>query len=450
MNHKQRRKFVIAVIATLLSLTFITIGIGYKVYKQVTTVNFDTIADNTTIESTIEEPCSTIPVFEGNEIPNLIPTKEPEPVFEEYDIKLMAVGDNLFHMGVVNTGKQPDGTLDYTCLYEDLMPYLEKADIKIINQETILGGNELGFSGYPEFNSPTEVGDSLVKVGFNVVLHASNHSADKRVLGIDNCVNFWKKYPQTMMVGIHEPRDASQPFSKDEINIMTIGDYKFAILNYTYGPNYETVSKDIVSRMDILCNVSPNGGKMDFTTINPKVLEDIRTAKEIADVVIVCPHWGTEYQTKPSTYQETFAKQMTEAGADLIIGTHPHVVQPMEWITADNGNTSLCYYSLGNIVSTQKGGCSMLEALAWVNFHVTEDGISISKETSGILPLVCHYSFGPVRIKKIYPLRDYTEELAQSHGIIRYGEISFHLNDLLKWNEEIIGDAELKVEEIIQ
>lgn len=92
----------------------------------------------------------------------------------------------------------------------------------------------------------------------------------------------------------------------------------------------------------------------------------------------------------------------------------------------------------------------MLEALAWVNFHVTEDGISIAKETSGILPLVCHYSFGPVRIKHIYPLRDYTEELAQSHGIIRYGEIPFHLNDLLKWNEEIIGNAELKVEDIVQ
>ena len=82
---------------------------------------------------------------------------------------------------------------------------------------------------------------------------------------------------------------------------------------------------------------------------------------------------------------------MTEAGADIIIGTHPHVVQPMEWIEADNGNTALCYYSLGNYVSTQKQALCMLEAMAWITFTVTEDDVEVKKENTGVLPLVCHY-----------------------------------------------------------
>ena len=94
---------------------------------------------------------------------------ESEPVFEEYDITLMALGDNLMHMGIVNTGKMDDGTYNYDFLFDSISKQLEAADIKIINQETIFGGNHRGFSGYPYFNSPTEVGDAIVKAGFNVL-----------------------------------------------------------------------------------------------------------------------------------------------------------------------------------------------------------------------------------------------------------------------------------------
>mgnify|MGYP004714311893 CR=1 FL=1 len=103
---------------------------------------------------------------------------------------------------------------------------------------------------------------------------------------------------------------------------------------------------------------------------------------------------------------------MTEAGADVIIGTHPHVVEPVEWITAENGNESLCYYSLGNYVSTQKNALSMLEGMAWLTFHVAEDGVSIERKTTGVIPLVCQYTSGPVRFENVYLLEEYTEELA--------------------------------------
>ncbi|WP_337417049.1 CapA family protein [Waltera sp.] len=321
-------------------------------------------------------------------------------------------------------------------LFQGISPFLNAADIRIINQETVMGGNSRGFSGFPYFNSPTEVGDAIADAGFNVVLQASNHTADQKLDGLLYCADFWKnKHPEVLVTGIHE--DASQA---DDIPLLTIDDVTFAILNYTYGANTETLPLDLLGHLNLLCAVNEKNGQMDFTTLNPQVLEDISRAKELADIVIVCPHWGTEYSSKISSYQEKWALEMTEAGADVIIGTHPHVVEPVEWITAENGNESLCYYSLGNYVSTQKNALSMLEGMAWLTFHVAEDGVSIERKTTGVIPLVCQYTSGPVRFENVYLLEEYTEELAASHGIRNYAGVVLHLEDLQKWSDEILGD----------
>lgn len=359
---------------------------------------------------------------------------DAEDRWEDYTISLMAVGDNLMHMGVINTGKKEDGTYDYTELYDGISDFLEVADIKVINQETILGGNERGFSGYPYFNSPTQVGDALAEVGFNVVLHASNHAADQGGDGLLSCVDFWKQYPDILMAGIDDDETI-----ENEIPILEIGDITFAILNYTYGPNMETIPSNILGHLNILCEYNESN-QLNFTKLNDAVLEDISKANEMADVVMVFPHWGTEYTTKPSSYQVEFAKQMVEAGADLIIGTHPHVVEPVEWITSENGNEALCYYSLGNYVSTQKECICMLEALAWVVFDVTKEGVYINREQTGVVPLVCQYKAEPVRIDDVYLLEDYTEEMADNHGIRIYGGKILNFEDLNKWSDEILGD----------
>lgn len=363
---------------------------------------------------------------------------------KEWDITIMATGDNLMHMGIVYTGKMNDGSYDYSFLFEGIAEFLAVADIKITNQETILGGNELGFSGYPRFNSPTEVGDAIAAAGFNVVLQASNHSADKGIEGLLNCVEYWESHPEVLMVGIHEEAGETH-----DIPLLTIKETTFAILNYTYSPNSSAIPSDIQGHLDILCDWNRNTGYIDFTSINPQVLADIEEAEKLADVVIVCPHWGTEYTTKPSSYQKEFAEQMTQAGADLIIGTHPHVVQPVEWVESENGNRALCYYSLGNYVSTQKNGLSMLEGMAWVTFHVTEEGISITEEKTGIVPMVCHYNSGPVRLENVYLLEEYTQEQAADHGILGYGGVNLTLSDLQAWSDEILGEWVLPVEQVL-
>ncbi len=396
-------------------------------------------------ESLQYHPVAVIPI--ETPIPTHQPTATPLPTatpFPEYDINLMMLGDNLMHMGIVYTGLQNDGSYNYDFLFDGITPFLNEAEIKMINQETILGGNELGFSGFPHFNSPTQVGDAIAKAGFNVVLHSSNHTADQKLQGILNCVEFWQQYPQVMVAGIYGEEGASQ-----EIPLLTIEGVDFAILNYAYAPNTETFSTTYEGHMDILCDYDENTRRIDFKELHEDVLTDIAAAEQVADVVIVCPHWGTEYVTTPSSYQEKFALQMTQAGADVIIGTHPHVIQPVEWIEAENGNRALCYYSLGNYVSTQKQAISMLEGMAWVTFHVDEQGVTLVEEKTGVIPMVCHYKASPVRLESVYLLEDYTEEQAASHGIRSYGGVNLVLSDLQSWSYEIFGDQILTADQVL-
>ncbi len=398
---------------------------------------------------TQDAPCSPTPPVtptpKPTPTPAPTPTPEPTPTpFPEYDIHLMALGDNLMHMGIVNTGRKSSRVYDYTFLFESMKPYLEKAHIKITNQETVMAGAEFGYSGYPKFNSPTQLADAIAAAGFNVVLHASNHALDMEMVGLNNTAAYWENnHPEVLVTGI-------TPEGKEPtIPLLEIEGFTFAILNYTYSPNSGILDPAAFGHLNMLSYYDETTGAISYTKLNPKVLTDIQAAKELADIVIVAPHWGNEYQTVPSRYQQKFAQQMTEAGADLIIGTHPHVPQPVEWITAENGNKALCFYSLGNYCSTQKIPTTMLEQMAWVTFHVTEDGISISDEKTGVLPLICQYKYNPVRFVNVFLLEEYTEELALQHGIWQYGEVPFHLEDMQLAAEEIFGNRILTKAQIL-
>lgn len=358
--------------------------------------------------------------------------EEPDP----QKIRLMMLGDNLMHLGMVYSGQQPDGSFNYDKMFEPVKAHLELADIKITNQETIFGGNHLGYSGFPFFNSPTEIGDGIANAGFNVVLHASNHAADQGIKGILHCLDFWEKYPEILVTGIFENANEEN----QDIGLLEINGITFAILNYTYSPNLAALPKDIQGHLAMLCDWDENNGMIDFKNLHPDVLTDIATAKQMADVVIVCPHWGTEYTFVPSSYQQKFAKQMAEAGADLIIGTHPHVIQPIEWVRADNGNTALCYYSLGNYVSSQNDAECMLEAMAWVTFVVQEDSVEILEEETGAIPMICHYTSGAIRLENVYFLDGYTEEKAKTHGIHAFDSADYTLENLQRWANEVLGE----------
>ena len=425
-----RKMGVIWASVALVIASILLIGFGVWIYsernsqKETLAGNDSQITENTEASEELQTEIS---------VETEIEVVEPEP--EKKKIRLMMLGDNLMHLSVVFSGNQPDGSRNYDMLFEPIKDYLALADIKITNQETIFGGNHLGFSGFPNFNSPTELGDSIAKAGFNVVLHATNHAADKGINGIYHTLNFWEKYPDILVTGIFKNANVEN----QDIGLLDMDGVTFAILNYTYSPNRAALPEDIQGHLGMLCDWDKNSGMIDLTTLHPDVLTDIAKAKDMADVVIVCPHWGTEYTFIPSSYQQKFAKQMTEAGADLIIGTHPHVIQPVEWIRGTNGKEALCFYSLGNYVSSQYDPESMLEAMAWVTFEVDEESVTILESETGAIPMVYQYKENN-RFENVYFLDDYSEELARKHWIHHNGGTTHTFENLKNWAEQVLGE----------
>lgn len=343
----------------------------------------------------------------------------------EPKIELVMVGDMLMHLRVTNSGKQEDGSLNYDHIFAPVKDLIEGADIAIGNQEVMLGGPDLGYSGYPRFNTAYEFGDALVEAGFDVMLHSTNHSVDKGKEGALNCLNYWKEnHPQMGVVGLYgsqEERDTIYVYEKDGIRI--------AILNYTYGTNGLPVPSD----MPFLVNLMTES----------LIKKDIKAAKEVADFVIICPHWGTEYVHYATKNQKNWAKFFMECGADLCIGTHPHVIEPVEWIENDEGDRMLVYYSLGNFVNStasNKIGVAnrMLGAMATVTIAKDrKDGTVYIKEY-GAEPLVTFVPNSGKGIATMH-LEDFTDELALK-SLTYQKDPNFSVDFLQQLWQEVMGN----------
>ena len=323
---------------------------------------------------------------------------------ETKELSLVMVGDNLLHMPLVSNAQTEDGSYNFDSLYEEMLPYFKDADISVIVQETILGGKSLGYSGYPLFNSPQEVGDALANAGFDIVLSATNHALDKGEKGIANTLDFWKKYPDVTVLGINESQEAY-----DTVNYIEKNGIKLAVLNYTDSTN----------------GISPPQSKQYIINkVNrDKIEKDLKTAEETADFTVVFMHWGTEYRFTADDSQKDLAQFMAEHGADLIMGSHPHVIEPAEWIETENGNKTLVFYSLGNYVSRQKEAANLVGAMGRVKICSSEDRGTYVDSVS-VMPTVTHYNTSS-RGFRVYPLKDYTDELAAKHGVAQYdGKVS--------------------------
>lgn len=341
----------------------------------------------------------------------------PEPE----TLSITMVGDILLHTPVERAALQEDGSYCYEAIFTNLKDDIAAADLAIVNQEVILGGEELGVSGYPAFNAPFTVGDALVEAGFDVICHGTNHALDKGRKGLLNCISFWEEqYPEIGVLGIHDSQE-----SQDNIYIYEQNGIKVAVLNYTYGTNGIPLPEDMPYAVDLLQE--------------EQVIQDIQLAEELADFTIVCPHWGTEYQLVWSSSQEKWAKIFAENGVDLVIGTHPHVIQPIEWIMDEaTGHEMLVYYSLGNFVNwTSESGTGianrMVGGMAQVTLVREEDEVRIAEYN--VEPVVCHLEQG-VNGVTVYKLAEYTEELAQRNEI-RHQDAAFSLEYCEKLCEEV-------------
>ncbi|MDD6366811.1 MAG: CapA family protein, partial [Stecheria intestinalis] len=293
---------------------------------------------------------------------------------------------------------QADGSYDFHPMLENLKTWTDGYDLCYYNQESILGGTKLGLSSYPMFNSPQEVGDAMTDNGFNLVSLANNHSLDRGVSGIESSMKYWNSKEQVVHAGTSLSEE-----ERDSIPVYEVNGISYCFLSWTYGCNGLYPPSD----MPYLVNI--------YTDHEEELLEQVREADQKADLVIVAMHWGVEYTLEPVQEVKDLAQQLADAGADLIIGNHPHVIEPIEYF----GDT-LCFYSFGNLIAAQldtEDRIGMIGAVT-VTKTVQPDGeteISLS-DARADLTFICYDS--NIRNFKVVLMRDLDDSQLADHEAI--------------------------------
>lgn len=341
-------------------------------------------------------------------------SREPkEQVEVKQEISITAIGDMLIHSSVYDDAWNDTG-YDFTPMLEKVKPFISDATISIANQETMIGGTELGLSTYPAFNSPQEVGDALKWAGVNVVSLANNHTLDRGEEAIQRAIKHWETIDMMYTGSYKSERD------REDLRVMeTEEGVSVAFLSYTYGTNGIPV---------------PEGkGYLVNLIDQERIASEIEVAKEKADVVVLSLHFGNEYERMPNQAQKDLVQFVADQGADVVLGHHPHVLQPVDWVIGEDGNRTLVIYSLGNFLSGQDEFYRQIGGV--FKFHVTKtlsDGkTEIEVHSPEFLPTYVKYEQG--RGYEVIPMFQLTnQELPNAHN--HYEEIKAHMS---QWVPEL-------------
>lgn len=266
---------------------------------------------------------------------------------------IVFAGDAMQHKAQIDAASRGGGVYDYSDCFKALSPYISDADYAVVNLETPLGGEP--YSGYPCFSAPDSYLDALTDAGFDMMLTANNHTLDKRDRGL---VRTLDKLDERNVTHLGTYRNAAE---RDSVlpMIVDIAGFKVGFLNYTYGTNGITLSSDAV---------------VDYIDRDKMARDIARTRSCGAELVAVCVHWGLEYQLLPSPAQRQLADFLVEQGVDMIIGGHPHVIQPMEMRRRADGSNVVVVYSLGNFISNMKTVDTRGGAMVKVNLERDDEG----------------------------------------------------------------------------
>ncbi len=289
---------------------------------------------------------------------------------------LTAIGDVMCHNTQYMDAYDSDtGTYDFSYVFDNISSYTKTADICIGNLETSFAGEDRGYSNYPTFNSPDSLADSLKSIGVDVLSTAGNHALDMGFSGLSRTIDVLDK-ADIFHLGTYKTQE-----DQDKVLIKYVKGVKIAFIDYTYGTNGISV---------------PSDKKFCINLIDKDLIKKhIETAKnQNADMIVACMHWGTEYQTKQNSEQEELADFLFQNGVNVIIGNHPHVIQPMEkrTVTLEDGSTrdGFVVYALGNFICDQNA----------VN---TRDSIilnlKITKHTDGSIT-IDNYDYVPIYMYK--------------------------------------------------
>ncbi len=330
---------------------------------------------------------------------------------KEYMVSMIMAGDALIHDAVYNDAYIGDNKYDFNYMFEYIKPIVQNHDLAFYNQETIIGGKKLGLSTYPRFNSPEEIGEALINTGFNLVSLANNHSLDKGEQGIINSNKYWRTR-NVMTSGTYDCfEDQNKPIIKTKNNI------SYTLLSYTTSTNGLPVPKG----KEYLVNVYSD----------EKVKQDIQKVRDQVDVIIVSMHWGVEYIHSPNSEQKRIAKYLSELGVNIVVGHHPHVVQPIEFI--DN---TLVIYSLGNLISAQTGLNKLVGMLVSIDIIKRDINDDIIIDIQNIRSELIYTSYYKYKNFKVVPysklnndiLPNYEEKLKPYIKLINEYEENIQVN----------------------
>lgn len=365
MKSKQKKRIIIVVILGTITIILLAAFFSFKANHQ----------------AKREEPVKTT-------------QEEKKDTKKEMSASLIMVGDALIHSSIYMDAKTSTGSYDFRPMLEKIKPIVSKYDLKYYNQETVLGGVELGLSNYPRFNSPYEVGDAFIDAGFNLVSLATNHTMDKGEQGVLNSLSYWSKQQNILTAGSYKSFE-----DRDRKVIKEINGIKYAFFSYTTWTNgLET----------------PTGKEYLNNVYNEELAKnDIERVKDEVDIIIVAMHWGTEYSKGISDSQVEIANYLSSLGVDIIIGSHPHVVEPIEFI----GKT-MVIYSLGNFISDQVGVERLTGLMVSVNIHKTveKDNTTISLENPEA-ELIYTYSATYPRKRNflVYPYSELNDDILKGY-----------------------------------
>ena len=315
-------------------------------------------------------------------------------LYYDSEFSMVMVGDALIHRSIYEDAYN-GSSYDFTKMMSKIKPITSKYDVAYYNQETILGGTEIGLSTYPRFNSPYEVGDAFIDAGFNMVSLANNHSLYRGETAIENSVKYWNKHSDVLTAGSY-----LSELERIEDRIFVKNNISYTMLSYTTDTNGIRI---------------PNGENYLVNVYDAeKVKEDIERVRDKVDFLIVAMHWGVEYTNTPVESQKTIAKYLAGLGVDLIIGCHPHVIEPVEYI--DN---TMVAYSLGNFISSQNGPNNLTGLMLSLKVHkkLDKDGSKVTIEEPTVRLIYTHYDETKVgrRNYMVYPYEELNDEILNNY-----------------------------------
>ena len=350
---------------------------------------------------------------------------EKKKAQEDLTVDFLAVGDNIAHGPIYKSGQGEGDVWNYDHIYEPVKKDIEEADLSLVTQETIFVEDRNNVSGYPAFGTPVEIGDALVNAGFDVIAHSSNHVLDKGTKSIEYTLDWWEQtHPEIEVLGIHKTAEEAEG-----ISVIQCKNLKIAMLDYTYSFNGIEMPKEKEYLADLFDE--------------EKARKDIQKAKDLADVVIVVMHVGDEYVQEVDEQTKNWTDLFLEEGVDIVIGSHPHVIRPMETLTGEDGHKMLVYYSLGNFVATQNDLPCLLGGMAKITIRKDLESGEIQIPNHEYIPLLMYYDRENPKAA-VYKLEDYPADLVEKHSVYKRNPEGFSLEyyqNLFKKIEEQ-GNAE--------